>query len=127
MMLQIWSALLGHCKGTDTPGDTLQRLARKHAEQFFPDLTLPELRETDMSVSLSWMQEDWLASISRTHARTQPGGTNFRPELPDLPVIVLDWEGHKILIDGATRINRWLGGKEGSRRPVYILPPASGV
>jgi hypothetical protein len=118
---QIWSALFGHCKGDDTPVDTLRRLARKHAEQFFPHLAMPDLQETDMSVSLTWMPEDWLASLSRSHDRTQPGGAGFRRELLDLPVIVLELDGHKLLIDGATRINRWLDGAENANHAVYIL------
>jgi hypothetical protein len=121
LMVQVWSALFGHCKGEDTPVATLERLAVKYAGQLFPDLAIPRMAESDLSVALTWMGTDELAQISRPHARRQPGGASFRPELLDLPVIVLELDGHKLLIDGATRINRWLASDENADHPVYHL------
>jgi predicted FMN-binding regulatory protein PaiB len=44
-----------------------------------------------------------------------------RPDVDDLPVLVLEWHGRYFLIDGLNRINRRVRAREGGLHEVIVI------
>ncbi len=113
----VWSLLCYHGEGNDTPEQTLNRLFQRNWRRCHPNLCddLPSLRAEMLIAREELWTTDDLGRLDRLHFRSNPRGPD------DLPIIVVLYKGVYCLIDGHTRINKWVAERNDEKHPVYVL------
>ena len=118
LWLQALQAFEPHRRPTDPDAQAaLNRIAAKC-------LRSVEVRSYDprsCSIRLEVMTPLELAGLERYHTRTTPNRTHE-------PIVVLESDGRRIVIDGNSRVNKWLGdGSSQSRSAIVISSPVGGA
>lgn len=120
ILARTWELLECHQKpGVDhTPFHALCRLLITHLQTRYPDklfdgLTLDKNQLKPRSEV--WTIRDLESLLLPEHK------TEKEPYDPDLPIIVVEYEGDQCLIDGRRRINKWIRENNKERHLVYVL------
>jgi hypothetical protein len=120
---QVGFQLFGHCQGQDTALDTLNRLFCKNygdrASQQ-PD-ALPRLTKKNFRVKLDWMTPRQLERLKLNHTRKVPKSSDEHPEILNLPIVTISDRKFGCVVDGTTRINRWLADRRSGPQPAYSI------
>ena len=113
---EVWGMLRFHCKGNDTPEQTLNRLFHRNWRVCHPGCDQPpDVHAGNLEVvEESWATDD-LAKLPLLHDGKDPRGPS------DLPIIVVAYQGEFCLIDGHTRTNKWVAEGNDEMHAVYLL------
>jgi hypothetical protein len=116
----LWKSIHGqfrhHRQSADrTPQDAMNRVAQKC-------LCLAERRSFDPSnctVRSLLLTKRELHDLRTFHCRT-----NGYPSRE--PIVVLEWNGHRVVIEGNTRVNRWRAeAPDGPFPAIFVTPNAA--
>ena len=114
---EVWAMLAHHRKGEHTPEQTLNRLFSENLEKWHAELYpgRPQIHVGNFNAR----QECWIVTklekLKRGHKKTDTNGPS------DLPIIVVAYKGQTCLIDGTTRINKWVAEENEELHAVYVL------
>jgi hypothetical protein len=109
---------LSYCPG-ETPYQALNRYARKHVARGTIE-TVPDIDRDGFAIE----EQYW--SAGKMSERLLPAEHRLRhPRDEDRPIIVLRCVERFLLLDGRTRVNKWLSENAGRRRVIVITPRAT--
>lgn len=120
---QILLELVTHCKGNDTPIDTINRILKEQLTKLPADQQpyFPYIMKSNFKSNFEWFSQQSYKSLKITHSRTVPAGREFNKMILNLPVVIFQNLNINYIVDGNTRINRRLLDKTASLHPAYTL------
>jgi hypothetical protein len=91
---------------------------RKLVNERFGRGNWAEINEQDWSIRSEVLPLDRIREFDRKHGRRNPRGF-------DGPLVAAEFRGHRYILDGTNRINKWIAEGEAVDREVLIINLAS--
>jgi hypothetical protein len=115
---EAFNAFKAHHRGNDDEQATLNRIAAKCLAKRADAAVTNSFDPSNCEIREEHLALDQLNELERYHDRRVPSRDVE-------PVIVLEYEGRRVLIDGNTRVNKWLSEGGTRLRRAIVIKPAS--
>ena len=115
LLNQVWDLLGYHNKAGHTPKETLLRLLVQHCDLHFRWSLEQALQNDTLTASLESRTTAELNKLWRVHGRNSPIGP------ADCPIVLLRIGAYEFIIDGNTRINKFVAENDSDSHSVIVV------